>query len=165
MRNSRIIAILSIIMLLSLASCRSNDTFSKKLPHGETSLEETSSETTATTEETEISEPSEPTETEPEVLEKDIEEVTELATYELKNKCTIDSVGVVRVFDDEGKKKVFRPFCDGDSVVTFSCVEGVARPTSKACSTGCWISTTRGIGECREKTLPPHIPKPVPTPD
>jgi len=165
MANSRIYAVIGVVILLFLASCRSGDLFGSNIGGQEpATTEETPTEPAVDNRDVEAAANVEATQKEeaPAAEIPEVANVTEVATYDVKNTCKADSLGVVRVFDEEGRKKVFRPFCDGDSVVTFSCVEGIARPTSKNCPNGCWISPTKGVGECNPNVAPRRTPGKLP---
>ena len=152
MANTRIFTVIGVMILLLLASCRSSDTFGGKMvgvepeptegvPVDDRSAEEAANGESAKTDEAPA----------PEI--PDVASVTEIATYDVKDTCRADTLGVVRTFDSEGRKKVFRPFCDGDSVVTFSCVDGIARPSSKNCPNGCWTSPTKVSANATQMSL------------
>lgn len=164
MANARILALIGVLILLFLASCRSSNTFGSNIgwegpyptegsPTEGTPVDDRPAEAVANVETTKTDET-------PEIPE--VANVTELAMYDVKNTCKTDTLGVVRTFDSEGRKKVFRPFCDGDSVVTFSCVDGIARPASKNCPNGCWTSPTQGVGECNPNAAPRRTPGKLP---
>ena len=91
-----------------------------------------------------------------------VENVTEVATYDMKNTCKKDAAGIVRTFDENGKKSVFRPFCDGKSLVSFSCVNNRASPSGSNCVNGCMIDE-RADAVCRKSPIPPRNPDPLRT--
>ena len=63
------------------------------------------------------------------IAAKDLEEskpqqyadVTEVKTYDLKGECQRDSQGVVRFFDEAGKKTVYRNECVGNFLIKYTC--------------------------------------------
>lgn len=93
---------------------------------------------------------------------KEIEKVTEVEIYEVKDSCRVDEFGVARAFDNAGKKSVFRPFCDGSSLISFSCEGAKARSSSRNCANGCMLDENR-IATCRTQAAPPRNPDPLRT--
>ena len=146
------ILVLFIITILTISSC-SGGTLSGKVIAGTPTKkgESTQPPKQETPTDSDIPEPTansgEATEQELETIEE-IETITEVKTYEASDKCSKDEIGVVRVFDHEGKKTVYRPFCDGNSVILFECEGDIARSHIKKCPGGCKESRTR-IGSCK----------------
>lgn len=171
------IAIIALVALLVLSSCRSGSDFqTNKLPDGSGSTPAASTDsksdtvepakpadTEQTPAETASTDVSNTTEEKKELppVNPDLDKVTEVKSYDTKASCTIDKLGVVRTFDDAGKKTVFRPFCDGDNLFTYKCVEGnKASASSKSCGNGCYVNPENGLAECRKVALPPHQYRP-----
>ncbi|MFQ5621436.1 MAG: hypothetical protein ACE5FT_06355 [Candidatus Nanoarchaeia archaeon] len=48
-------------------------------------------------------------------------EVTEEKTYDVQGECRKDSKGVVRFFDESGKKTVYRNECVGNFIIEYAC--------------------------------------------
>ena len=51
----------------------------------------------------------------------EIKEAKEMKTYEVKGQCTEDSKGVVRHFDENGRKTVYRDECYSGFFITYEC--------------------------------------------
>ncbi len=64
-------------------------------------------------------------------------DVTDVPTYELRKECTTDSKGVVRYFDENGLKTVYRNECYGGFLTTYRCEGNQVLSENKVCSSEC----------------------------
>ena len=64
-------------------------------------------------------------------------DVTEVPTYDIKSQCTKDTKGVVRYFDDAGKKTVYRNDCVANLLVTYDCDANQVISKNEQCEKGC----------------------------
>lgn len=69
--------------------------------------------------------------------EEEFSDVTEVKTYDVKGKCTRDSKGVVRHFDEGGKKTVYRNECSFGFLIEYDCDGNAVTSETKTC-----------LGEC-----------------
>ena len=156
---------IAVVLLASLfvAACRTGADFGSVLSgeqkKGPPTIANTSSEQS-------LVEPSpaaqEPTSTEQKEQIAKLENITEVATYDVKNSCKKDTAGIVRTFDENGKKSVYRPFCDGKGLVTFTCVQNKSRASTSNCPNGCMLDE-RADAVCRKSPIPPRNPDPLRT--
>jgi len=58
---------------------------------------------------------------------------------EVKGTCIEDSLGVVRVIDENGKKEVFRNSCLGGILIDYACENNQLASKNERCSSGCEI--------------------------
>ena len=161
MNASGFLAVLAVLVLLTLSACRSGTDFlGSSLPKDDSNASVDSRVQAEASNDSSLSESGDANMT-PEEAERieSIDEVTEVATYDIKNTCKEDSAGIVRVFDENGKKLVFRPFCDGLNIVSFDCEGASAKSVSKRCSNGCVLDNSRNA-VCRASAPPQRNPDP-----
>ncbi len=110
--------IVFIIALLVLGGCQKKNVLTGRaidVSQGATSKDSSSEGSQVNTEDDESSVTNEPRDPE------QFADITEVPTYDLKSQCTKDSKGVVRFFDDAGKKTVYRNECVAGLLVTYDC--------------------------------------------
>ena len=135
--------ILVLCLLLFVAGCKDNTITGKVI----TDVNVDTVTTDSTREEVKPATEQVPREDPEESRAHEYDDVTDVKTYSVKGECTEDSKGVVRFFDDEGKKTVYRDECDFGFIVTYSCDGNKVASKSIPCSGEC----VRGVygDECR----------------
>lgn len=161
MKASGFLTVLVILTLLTVSACRSGTDFlGKSIPKEGNLVSVNASDESDSGNSASNLDPGEANVTSEQVEKlEQIDEVTDVATYDMKNVCKEDSAGVVRVFDESGKKSVFRPFCDVSSIISFDCEGSSAKSVSKHCSNGCMLDNNRNA-VCRASAPPQRNPDP-----
>lgn len=121
-----------VLVLLLLVACSKNTITGRALDAAPTA--QPTPEVTAPAEDTEEELPVDVDETpEPDQFA----DVTDVPTYELRKECTTDSKGVVRYFDENGLKTVYRNECYGGFLTSYRCEGNQVLSENKVCSGEC----------------------------
>ena len=118
MRNQWVVIVLVIALLVLLGGCQKKNAITGRA----LDVAEPSTGSAISTE------PKEP---------EQFADVTDVPTYDIKGQCTKDTKGVVRYFDNDGKKVVYRNDCVGGLLVTYDCENNQVTSKNQHCIGAC----------------------------
>jgi len=135
--------ILFILVLLLLVACNADNTLQAVvLEDGQDDIPEPVKEAKDDAQDESREDTSEESREDPEENRpEEFKDVTEVKTYDVKGKCIRDSKGVVRYFDEDGKKTVYRNECDFGFLITYDCDGNTVSSETKTCSGTCTQGT------------------------
>ena len=140
MKRGVLILVILALSLMLLACSKGNTITGRAVQGAADELKPVEKSAPSTTpEETASDEPSD---------DETADEPVEAPAYsDLKGTCQEDSAGVVRVFDEDGKKTVYRNTCFGNHLIDFGCDENNNLINEKTkCPGSCEI--VRYSGQC-----------------